>query len=165
MHHLQILRQVFYLHNKTSDITSVAYQLELRDSSNKWVELDSYLYGSLGFGNMLPFIADADDNIYQAIKGNYPIQWSCYCDASQSIKGDANTFSQKIEDYYIKFNYLFDGVYNKNFIINIILQFAPFFIQSVFQMCLPGGLLHLQDLHRCMASMHSAHDVHCCSPQ
>lgn len=99
---------------------SVAYQLELRDSSNKWVELDSYLYGSLGFGNMLPFIADADDNIYQAIKGNYPIQWSCYCDASQSIKGDANTFSQKIEDYYIKFNYLFDGVYNKNFIINII---------------------------------------------
>jgi DNA phosphorothioation-dependent restriction protein DptH len=99
---------------------SVAYQLELSDLKNKWVKLDSYLYGSLGFGNMLPFITDAEDNIYQAIKGNYPIQWACYCDASQSVKGDANTYSQKIEDYYLKFNYLFDGVYNKNFIVNII---------------------------------------------
>lgn len=99
---------------------SIAYQLELRRSENNWVDLDSYLYESLGFGNALPFIMDDDDNVYQSIKGNYPIQWACYCDASQSIKGDANTYYQKIEDYYLKFGYLFTGIANKAFIVNII---------------------------------------------
>lgn len=99
---------------------SVAYQMQLRDGKNQWMELDSYLYKSLGFGNMLPFISDEEDTVYQAIKGNYPIQWSCYCDASQSIIGDANTYYQKIEDYYSKFGYLFEGVANNTFIINII---------------------------------------------
>ena len=99
---------------------SVAYQIELRNPDNKWVSLDSYLYESLGFGNSLPFMMDGDDNVYQSIKGNYPIQWACYCDASQSIKGDANTYYQKIEDYYLKFSYLFDGLANKAFIMNVI---------------------------------------------
>jgi len=99
---------------------SIAYQMELRNGKCSWVDLDPYLYESLGFGNMLPFIMDNDDTVFQAIKGNYPIQWACYCDASQSIKGDANTYYQKIEDYLLKFEYLFDGIANKAFIINVI---------------------------------------------
>lgn len=99
---------------------SIAYQIELQNIKNSWVDLDVYLFESLGFGNILPFITDSEDTVFQAIKGNYPIQWACYCDASQSIKGDANTYFQKIEDYLLKFEYLFDGIANKAFIINII---------------------------------------------
>ena len=99
---------------------SIAYQIELRNKDISWIDLDNYLYESLGFGNCLPFIQDDDDNVFQSVKGGYPIQWACYCDATQSIKGDANTYYQKIEDYYLKFSYLFNGLANKTFIINII---------------------------------------------
>ncbi len=114
---------------------SVAYQTELRNPVNKWVDFDSYLYEGLGFGNALPFLVNKDDNVYQAIKGDYPIQWSCYCDASQSIKGDSNTYYQKIEDYYLKFAYLFEDVANKTFIVNIIgIQHTAEIIKALFKL-------------------------------
>lgn len=99
---------------------SVAYQIELSKKDNKWVELDEHLYESLGFGNMLPFMINTTGNILQATKGKYPIQWACYYDALQSVKGTANTFYKKIEDYYNKFNYLFKGISNATFKMNII---------------------------------------------
>ena len=99
---------------------SIAYQLQLKKKDIDWVELDSYLYDSLGFVNALPFILDKNDVVYQAIKGGYPIQWACYCDAYQSIKGSSSTYYQKIEDYYVKFNYLFVNNSKHTFIINVI---------------------------------------------
>lgn len=99
---------------------SIAYQYELCKKENQWVELDKYLYTSLGFGNIMPFMINTDGSIMQSVKGNYPIQWACYCDARQSVKGDIDTYCHKIEDYYSKFNYLFDGMPNTAFKINII---------------------------------------------
>lgn len=99
---------------------SVAYQLHLNSGDNRLIELDDYLYSSLGFGNIMPFISETNGKVFQAIKGSYPVQWACYCDAAQSIKGEENTYSQKIEDYYLKFDYLFRGLSNNTFMINII---------------------------------------------
>lgn len=99
---------------------SVAYQLLLNSGNNKLIELDDYLHSSLGFGNIMPFILDDNGRIYQSVKGDYPIQWACYCDAAQSVKGEENTYSQKIEDYYTKFSYLFNGISNSTFMINVI---------------------------------------------
>lgn len=99
---------------------SVAYQLELSAEKNKMIELDEYLHSSLGFGNSLPFMYGENGKTFQAVKGNYPVEWACYCDATQSIKGEERTYSQKIEDYYSKFNYLFTGIANNTFMVNII---------------------------------------------
>lgn len=99
---------------------SVAYQLELARDDTRLVELDDYLYSSLGYGNSLPFIEDNKGIVYQSIKGNFPIQWACYCDAAQSIKGEESTFANKIQDYYAKFEYLFKGSSNSKVIINVI---------------------------------------------
>ena len=68
----------------------------------------------------MPFILNADGKIYQTIKGNYPIQWACYYDAKQAIKGDKKTYYDKIKDYYTKFSYLFQNIPNNTFILNIV---------------------------------------------
>ncbi|MBD5540058.1 MAG: DUF87 domain-containing protein [Lachnospiraceae bacterium] len=99
---------------------SVAYQLELARDDTRLVELDDYLYSSLGFGNSLPFIEDENGVIYQSIKGAFPLQWACFCDAAQSIKGEESTFANKIQDYYSKFGYLFKDSANNRIIINVI---------------------------------------------
>lgn len=75
---------------------SVAYQLELANEKISLVELDSYLYSSLGFGNSLPFIETDDGLVFQSIKGDYPLSWACYCDSSKSIKGEESTYANKI---------------------------------------------------------------------
>lgn len=99
---------------------SVAYQLELAKENLQLVEVDDYLFSSLGFGNSLPFIEDEDGTVYQAIKGAFPLQWACYCDAAQSIKGEEATYANKIQDYYSKFEYLFKNSSNNRIIINVI---------------------------------------------
>lgn len=99
---------------------SVAYQLELSRDNTRLVELDDYLYFSLGFGNCLPFIEDENGTVYQAIKGSFPIQWACFCNAAQSIKGEVSTYANKIQDYYSKFEYLFKNSANSRMIINVI---------------------------------------------
>jgi len=99
---------------------SVAYQLELSKGDVRLVELDDYLYSSLGFGNALPFIEDSKGVIYQSVKGSFPLQWGCYCDAAQSIKGEEATYANKIQDYYSKFGYLFRNSANNRIIINVI---------------------------------------------
>lgn len=99
---------------------SVAYQLQLCKTDCHLVELDDYLYGSLGFGNSLPFINNGINKIYQSIKGDFPLQWACYCDAAQSIKGEESTYANKIQDYYSKFYYLFNNGGNEKFIVNVI---------------------------------------------
>lgn len=99
---------------------SIAYQLELSQGDVRLVELDDYLYSSLGFGNALPFIEDKQGVIYQSVKGTFPLQWGCYCDAAQSIKGEEATFANKIQDYYAKFGYLFRNSSNNRIIINVI---------------------------------------------
>ena len=99
---------------------SVAYQLQLCKTDSRLVELDDYLYGSLGFGNTLPFLTNDDNKIYQSINGDFPLQWACYCDAAQSIKGEESTYANKIQDYYSKFHYLFNNGGNEKFIINVI---------------------------------------------
>ena len=99
---------------------SVAYQLQFCKTDSHLVELDDYLYGSLGFGNSLPFLTNDDNKIYQSINGDFPLQWACYCDATQSIKGEESTYANKIQDYYSKFHYLFNNGGNEKFIINVI---------------------------------------------
>lgn len=99
---------------------SVAYQLELSRDNTRLVELDDYLYFSLGFGNCLPFIEDENGTVYQAIKGSFPIQWACFCNAAQSVKGEVSTYANKIQDYYSKFEYLFKNSANSKMIINVI---------------------------------------------
>lgn len=99
---------------------SVAYQLELSRDNTRLVELDDYLYFSLGFGNCLPFIEDENGTVYQAIKGSFPIQWACFCNAAQSVKGEVSTYANKIQDYYSKFEYLFKNSANSRMIINVI---------------------------------------------
>ena len=99
---------------------SVAYQLQLCKTDCRIVELDDYLYSSLGFGNTLPFLTDDTNRIYQSICGGFPLQWACYCDAAQSIKGEESTYANKIQDYYSKFYYLFNNGGNEKFIINVI---------------------------------------------
>lgn len=99
---------------------SVAYQIELAKDSLQLVKLDDYLFSSLGFGNSLPFIEDEKGVVYQSIKGAFPLQWACYCDATQSIKGEEATYANKIQDYYSKFGYLFKNSANSRLIINII---------------------------------------------
>lgn len=99
---------------------SIAYQLELSRENIGLVELDDYLYSSLGFGNSLPFMEDEKGAVYQAIKGSFPLQWACYCDAAQSIKGEESTFVNKIQDYCLKFSYLFQNSANSRIIINVI---------------------------------------------
>lgn len=99
---------------------SIAYQIELAKDSLQLVEVDDYLFSSLGFGNSLPFIEDENGTVYQAIKGAFPLQWACYCDAAQSIKGEESTFANKIQDYYSKFGYLFKNSANNRIIINVI---------------------------------------------
>lgn len=99
---------------------SVAYQVELSRSDMRMVELDDYLYSSLGFGNTIPFIEDDNGTVYQSIKGAFPLEWACYCDAAQSIKGEESTYVNKIEDYYSKFDYLFKSSSNNRIIINVI---------------------------------------------
>lgn len=99
---------------------SVAYQVELANENLQLVELDDYLFSSLGFGNSLPFIEDNNGVVYQSIKGSFPLQWACYCDAAQSIKGEEATYSNKIQDYYSKFGYLFKNSSNNRIIINVI---------------------------------------------
>lgn len=99
---------------------SVAYQIELAKDSLQLVEVDDYLFSSLGYGNSLPFIEDENGIVYQSIKGAFPLQWACYCDAAQSIKGEESTFANKIQDYYSKFDYLFNKSANNRIIINVI---------------------------------------------
>lgn len=100
---------------------SVAYQLELSKGDTRLVEVDDYLYSSLGFGNALPFIEDNKGVIYQSIKGGFPLQWGCYCDADQSVKGEESIYANKIQDYYSnKFGYLFKNSGNNRIIINVI---------------------------------------------
>ncbi len=99
---------------------SVAYQLALCKDDMRLVELDDYLYSSLGFGNALPFIEDNAGVIYQSVKGEFPLQWACYCDAAQSVKGEEATFANKIHDYYLKFGYLFRDSANNRIIVNVI---------------------------------------------
>lgn len=99
---------------------SVAYQLELTRDNLQLVEVDDYLFSSLGFGNSLPFIEDESGVVYQSVKGDFPLQWACYCDAAQSIKGEESTFANKIQDYYSKFGYLFKNSANSRIIINVI---------------------------------------------
>lgn len=99
---------------------SIAYQYELCGEKNKWMDIDQYLYTSLGLGNLMPFLTDAQGSVLQYVKGNYPLQWSCYYNAKRSVKGDVDTYCQKIEDYYNKFSYLFDEIPNAAFKINII---------------------------------------------
>lgn len=99
---------------------SVAYQLELSRDNTRLVELDDYLYFSMGFGNCLPFIEDENGTVYQAIKGSFPIQWACFCNTAQSVKGEVSTYANKIQDYYSKFEYLFKNSANSKMIINVI---------------------------------------------
>lgn len=99
---------------------SVAYQIELARDDLQLVEVDDYLFSSLGYGNSLPFIEDENGIVYQSIKGAFPLQWACYCDAAQSIKGEESTFANKIQDYYSKFGYLFKNSANNRIIINVI---------------------------------------------
>lgn len=99
---------------------SVAYQISLAKDDLQMVEVDDYLYSSLGFGNSLPFIENEQGIVYQSVKGMYPLQWACYCDAAQSIKGEEATYANKIQDYYSKFNYLFKNSSNNRIIINVI---------------------------------------------
>lgn len=99
---------------------SAAYQIELAKDNLQLVEVDDYLYSSLGYGNSLPFIEDENGIVYQSIKGAFPLQWACYCDAAQSIKGEESTFANKIQDYYSKFDYLFKNSANNRIIINVI---------------------------------------------
>lgn len=99
---------------------SVAYQIELARESMQLVEVDDYLFSSLGYGNSLPFIEDENGIVYQSIRGAFPVQWACYCDAAQSIKGEESTFANKIQDYYSKFDYLFKNSANNRIIINVI---------------------------------------------
>lgn len=99
---------------------SVAYQLELASDNTRLIELDDYLYSSLGYGNSLPFIEDENGTVYQSIKGAFPLQWACYCDAAQSVKGEEATYANKIQDYYSKFGYLFKNSANNKMIINVI---------------------------------------------
>lgn len=99
---------------------SVAYQIELAKDNLQLVEVDDYLFSSLGYGNSLPFIEDENGIVYQSIKGAFPLQWACYCDAAQSIKGEESTFANKIQDYYSKFGYLFKNSANNRIIINVI---------------------------------------------
>lgn len=99
---------------------SVAYQYGLYERKEEIVEFDEELYFSLGFGNLLPFLKDTDGRILQAVKGDYPIQWACYYDSRQAVKGDMRTYLEKISDYYDKFSYLFQHVSNNMFIINIV---------------------------------------------
>ncbi len=99
---------------------SVAYQMEMNEREEQIIRFDEELYSSLGYGSLLPFILNADGKIYQTIKGNYPIQWACYYDAKQAIKGDKKTYYDKIKDYYTKFSYLFQNIPNNTFILNIV---------------------------------------------
>ena len=99
---------------------SVAYQIELAKENLQLVEMDDYLFASLGYGNSLPFIEDQNGIVFQSIKGAYPLQWACYCDAAQSIKGEESIYANKIQDYYSKFEYLFKNSANNRIIINVI---------------------------------------------
>ena len=99
---------------------SVAYQIELAKENLQLVEMDDYLFASLGYGNSLPFIEDQNGIVFQSIKGAYPLQWACYCDAAQSIKGEEAIYANKIQDYYSKFEYLFKNSANNRIIINVI---------------------------------------------
>lgn len=99
---------------------SVAYQVELAKDHLQLVEVDDYLFSSLGYGNSLPFMEGENGIVYQSIKSAFPLQWACYCDAAQSIKGEASTYTNKIQDYYSKFGYLFKNSANNRIIINII---------------------------------------------
>lgn len=99
---------------------SIAYQLELSKDNTRLVELDDYLHNSLGFGNALPFLEADTGSIYQSINGSFPLQWACYCDVSQAIKGEESTFANKIQDYLSKFGYLFNDDSNTKIIINVV---------------------------------------------
>lgn len=99
---------------------SVAYQIELAKDNLQLVEVDDYLFSSLGYGNSLPFIEDENGIVYQSVKGTFPLQWACYCDAAESIKGEESTYANKIQDYYLKFGYLFKNSANNRIIINVI---------------------------------------------
>ncbi len=114
---------------------SIAYQLELINDNTRLVELDDYLYSSLGFGNSLPFIETGDGTVFQSIKGEFPLQWACYCDSAQSIKGEENTYANKIQDYCSKFSYLFKGSSNNRLIINVInIQHTSEIIKSLMKL-------------------------------
>lgn len=99
---------------------SVAYQIEMNEREEQIIRFDEELYSSLGYGSLLPFIFNADGKVFQTIKGNYPVQWACYYDAKQAIKGDKKTYYDKIKDYYTKFSYLFENIPNNMFILNIV---------------------------------------------
>ena len=109
----------------------MAYQYGLYERKEVIVEFDEELYFSLGFGNLLPFLKDTDGRILQAVKGDYPIQWACYYDSRQAVKGDMRTYFEKISDYYDKFSYLFRHchiiklVFPKTTVIIIYFKFEP----------------------------------------
>ncbi len=99
---------------------SVVYQIEMNEREEQIIRFDEELYSSLGYGSLLPFIKNADGRVFQTIKGNYPVQWSCYYDARQAIEGDKKTYYDKIKDYYTKFSYLFENIPNNTFVLNVI---------------------------------------------
>lgn len=99
---------------------SVAYQMEMNEREEQIIRFDEELYASLGYGSLLPFILNGDGKVFQTIKGNYPVQWACYYDARQAVKGDKKTYYDKIKDYYTKFSYLFEDIPNNTFTLNIV---------------------------------------------
>lgn len=99
---------------------SVAYQMEMNEREEQIIRFDEELYTSLGYGSLLPFILNGDGKVFQTIKGNYPVQWACYYDARQAVKGDKKTYYDKIKDYITRFSYLFENIPNNTFILNIV---------------------------------------------
>lgn len=111
---------------------SVCYQMNFQ-KNNHIIPFDDELYSSIGYGDLLPFIYGKNEKIMQAIKGNYPMQWSCYFDAANTITGEKITYYDKIKDYYTKFSYLFDIVNNSVFAINIVgIHYTQKIVDAIF---------------------------------
>lgn len=103
---------------------NVAHKLKLTASSGK-NEIREDVLKKLSADNLLPFIHDEKGNLYKVQEQMQAINWIYYSPMGcKKFKGSrnfvVNLVTEKINDFYSHFNYLFDNIGGRKIIINAV---------------------------------------------
>lgn len=103
---------------------NVRYQLELLEE-HKVGEVRDNLVEKLTGLYLIPFIRDAERELYQAIEQKQTPEWRYYAPVSNKRYQGARNFVQKlvcdkIEQYRVHFSFLFDDLGNEQMFINLV---------------------------------------------
>lgn len=103
---------------------NVAHKLKLTTSCGK-KEIREDVLKKLSADNLLPFIHDEKGNLYKVQEQMQAINWTYYSPMEcKKFKGSrnfvVNLVTEKINDFYSHFNYLFDNIGGGKMIINAV---------------------------------------------